>query len=71
MSQHDRPAPFQILEQWMERMKTLPALARYLERRPELVGIGTDPGLLGAMRANSLARHLMIPDAPITPESLA
>ncbi len=30
----------------MERMGELPALRQYLDERPQLVGIGTDPGLL-------------------------
>lgn len=34
------------LEQFMVDMEALPALAAYLDERPKLVGIGTDPGLL-------------------------
>ncbi|CAE8605363.1 unnamed protein product [Polarella glacialis] len=31
---------------WMESMEALPRLHEYLDERPELVGIGTDPGLV-------------------------
>eukprot|EP00933_Yihiella_yeosuensis_P034711 TRINITY_DN28187_c0_g1_i1.p1 TRINITY_DN28187_c0_g1~~TRINITY_DN28187_c0_g1_i1.p1 ORF type:complete len:262 (-),score=36.09 TRINITY_DN28187_c0_g1_i1:48-800(-) len=34
------------LSGWMEIMEELPELRRYLDERPELVGIGTDPGLV-------------------------
>lgn len=34
------------MQQWMARMRELPALKAYLNERPQLVGIGTDPGLL-------------------------
>eukprot|EP00471_Norrisiella_sphaerica_P007522 CAMPEP_0184492038 /NCGR_PEP_ID=MMETSP0113_2-20130426/22093_1 /TAXON_ID=91329 /ORGANISM="Norrisiella sphaerica, Strain BC52" /LENGTH=329 /DNA_ID=CAMNT_0026876649 /DNA_START=184 /DNA_END=1173 /DNA_ORIENTATION=- len=34
------------LVKWMERMEALPSMKEYLEERPELVGIGEDPGLL-------------------------
>jgi glutathione S-transferase len=34
------------LLEWMARMRALPALKAYLAERPQLVGIGTDPGLL-------------------------
>ena len=34
------------LREWMGRMRTLPGLKAYLDERPQLVGIGTDPGLL-------------------------
>ena len=34
------------LREWMGRMRALPALGAYLEERPQLVGIGSDPGLL-------------------------
>lgn len=34
------------LLQWMGRMRALPALKAYLDERPKLVGIGSDPGLL-------------------------
>ena len=30
----------------MGQMRTLPGLKAYLDERPQLVGIGTDPGLL-------------------------
>lgn len=31
---------------WMELMESLPSMKQYLEERPQLVGIGTDPGLV-------------------------
>eukprot|EP00435_Cladocopium_sp_Y103_P068306 s233_g31.t1 len=31
---------------WMELMELLPSMKQYLEERPRLVGIGTDPGLV-------------------------
>eukprot|EP00929_Paragymnodinium_shiwhaense_P095180 TRINITY_DN56153_c0_g1_i1.p1 TRINITY_DN56153_c0_g1~~TRINITY_DN56153_c0_g1_i1.p1 ORF type:complete len:259 (+),score=43.12 TRINITY_DN56153_c0_g1_i1:90-866(+) len=34
------------LSKWMERMEELPAMKDYLAERPELVGIGENPGLL-------------------------
>lgn len=33
------------LEAWMGRMRKLPRLAEYLENRPRVVDVGTDPGL--------------------------
>ena len=37
---------FSPLLDWFEKMRALPSLAEHLRNRPELVGIGTDPGLL-------------------------
>ena len=34
------------LQRWMATMEQLPQLAEYLRDRPELVGVGTNPGLL-------------------------
>mmetsp|Transcript_134863 Transcript_134863/g.234443 ORF Transcript_134863/g.234443 Transcript_134863/m.234443 type:complete len:258 (-) Transcript_134863:53-826(-) len=34
------------LSHWMEEMEKLPSMSDYLSKRPQLVGIGTDPGLL-------------------------
>eukprot|EP00466_Bigelowiella_natans_P013483 jgi/Bigna1/137433/aug1.39_g12141 len=34
------------LTEWMGRMETLPSMKSYLEKRPKLVGIGENPGLL-------------------------
>jgi len=33
------------LREWMVAIETLPSMATYLDSRPELVGIGVDPGL--------------------------
>ena len=33
------------LQRWQERMRDLPSLSHYLKQRPELNGIGEDPGL--------------------------
>ncbi|CAK9106944.1 Hematopoietic prostaglandin D synthase (H-PGDS) (GST class-sigma) (Glutathione S-transferase) (Glutathione-dependent PGD synthase) (Glutathione-requiring prostaglandin D synthase) (Prostaglandin-H2 D-isomerase) [Durusdinium trenchii] len=48
------PDTYQLV-QWMELMESLPAMKAYLEERPKLVGIGTDPGLLD--KANRLLRQ--------------
>jgi len=34
------------LARWMTTMEALPSLRTYLDERPQLVGIGTDPGLM-------------------------
>jgi glutathione S-transferase len=36
------------LEDWMESMEALHSMRAYLQERPSLVGIGTDPGLVDA-----------------------
>jgi len=36
---------FPELQKWFVRMRNLPSMKKYLEDRPRLIGIGTDPGL--------------------------
>ncbi|CAE7287934.1 unnamed protein product [Symbiodinium pilosum] len=45
------------LAQWMESMEALPALRAYLEERPDLVGIGEDPGLVDKAGRFLAQRH--------------
>ena len=37
---------YSALRDWMVAMETLPAMAAYLDSRPQLVGVSVDPGLL-------------------------
>jgi hypothetical protein len=37
---------FPHMQSWNRRMRKLPRLAEYLERRPEIIDVGTDPGLM-------------------------
>lgn len=45
------------LSSWVERMTGIPELRRYLDRRPKLVGVGEDPGLLDSRGTLITQRH--------------
>ncbi|CAE6915665.1 HPGDS [Symbiodinium sp. CCMP2592] len=42
---------------WMEKMEAIPSLQSYLKERPELVGIGEDPGLVDKAGRFLAQRH--------------